>query len=63
VRYPFRNRVVSPPLDQLRRVTQVCAVVSGFDRGAATYAAIRGGLIETLIIDEGGAAALTARAK
>jgi deoxyribonucleoside regulator len=55
---PFRERVVSLPLDDLRRVPQVAAVVSGSDRSMAVAAAIRGGLIKTLVIDEGGAAAI-----
>jgi DNA-binding transcriptional regulator LsrR (DeoR family) len=54
----FRDRVFSLSLDKLRRVPQVAAVVSGSDRSAAVVAAIRGGLIKTLIIDQGGAAAI-----
>jgi deoxyribonucleoside regulator len=55
---PLRDRVVSLPLDKLRRVSHVAAVVSGADRTAAVLAAIRGGLIKTLVVDEGGAAAV-----
>jgi DNA-binding transcriptional regulator LsrR (DeoR family) len=33
------------------------------DRSAAVAAAIRGGLVKTLVIDEGGAGALVERAK
>ena len=54
----FRNRVVSLPLDKLRRVPQVVAVVAGADRSAAVAAAIRGGLIKTLVTDQGSAQAL-----
>jgi deoxyribonucleoside regulator len=56
---PFRKRVVSLPLKRLKRLGQVAAVVSGSDRTAALGAAIRGRLINRLVIDEGGAAALT----
>jgi DNA-binding transcriptional regulator LsrR (DeoR family) len=55
---PFRERVVSLPLDRLRRIPQVAAVVTGSDRGPAVTAAIRGGLVKALVIDEGGAASL-----
>jgi DNA-binding transcriptional regulator LsrR (DeoR family) len=58
---PFRRRVVSLELDGLRRVPKSVAVVAGSDRSDAVLAAIRGGLLNTLIIDEGGAAALLAR--
>jgi deoxyribonucleoside regulator len=58
---PFRHRVVSLPLEKLRRVPQVVAVVSGSDRSAAVRAAICGGLIKTLIIDHGGAAGILAK--
>jgi deoxyribonucleoside regulator len=57
----FRERVASLPLDELRRVPQVAAVVSGSDRSVAVAAAIRGGLIQALVIDEGGAAAILGR--
>ena len=60
---PFRDRVVSLALDKLRRVPQVIAVVSGSDRSAAVAAAIRGGLIKMLVIDEGGAAILVGKPK
>lgn len=55
---PLRERVVSLPLDSLRRAPRVAAVVSGSDRSAAVRAAIRGGLINTLVIDEGGASSV-----
>jgi deoxyribonucleoside regulator len=54
----FRKRVVSVPLKRLRHLRRVAAVVSGCDRSAAVAAAIRGGLVNRLVIDEGGAAAL-----
>lgn len=58
VRTPFRDRVVSIGLDELRRVGRVLAVVAGGDRAAAIGAAVRGGLVKSLVIDEEGAQAL-----
>ena len=55
---PLRDRVVSLPLESLRRTARAVAVVSGSDRSAAVAAAIRGGLVNALVIDEGGAAAV-----
>ncbi|MBI3279090.1 MAG: transcriptional regulator [Acidobacteria bacterium] len=59
----FRNRVVSVQLDHIRHLPQVVAVVSGADRSAAVQAAIRGGLIKRLIVDEGGASAILGKAQ
>lgn len=58
---PFRDRVVSIDLEDLRRARQVVAVVAGSDRCEAIRAAVRGGLIKALVIDETGAEALLAR--
>jgi DNA-binding transcriptional regulator LsrR (DeoR family) len=55
---PLRDRVMSLSLEELRKVPQVVAVVSGSDRGAALTAAIRGGLVKSVVIDERGAASL-----
>lgn len=55
---PWRDRVMSIELDQVRRVPQVMAVVAGADRAAAITAAVRGGLVKALLIDEAGARAL-----
>lgn len=57
---PWRDRVVSMELDQLRAIPQVIGIVAGRDRAMALAAAIRGGLIKSLIMDEGGASALAA---
>jgi deoxyribonucleoside regulator len=54
----FRRRVISLELDELRRIPKSVGVVAGSDRTAAVLAAIRGGLLNTIVIDEGGAAAL-----
>lgn len=56
----WRDRVISVQVDQLRKIPQVIGVVSGSDRSAAILAAIQGGLIKALVIDEVGAAALLA---
>jgi deoxyribonucleoside regulator len=54
----LRNRVVSLPLDKLKRIPHVAAVVAGGDRSAALTSAIRGGLVKSLLIDESGAGSL-----
>jgi DNA-binding transcriptional regulator LsrR (DeoR family) len=54
----WRDRVMSAEIDQLRRMPQVLAVVSGSDRSFALLAAIRGRLIKGLVIDEAGATTL-----
>ncbi len=61
-RTAWSGRVVSMSLEQLRKVPQVIGVVAGTDRSAALAAAIRGGLLKSLVIDEGGARALLAAA-
>lgn len=58
----WRDRVISVQLDQLRKIPQVIAVVSGSDRTAAILAAIAGKLIKSLVIDELGGSALLAAA-
>jgi deoxyribonucleoside regulator len=55
---PLRDRVVSLGLEELRRIPNVVAVVSGADRRDAILAAIRGGLVKALVIDESGASAV-----
>lgn len=54
----WQDRVISMTMDQLRKVPQVIAVVAGADRSEALAAAIRGGLIKSLVIDDTGAEAL-----
>lgn len=56
----WRDRVMSIPIEQLRKIPQVIGVVSGSDRSAAILAAIRGRIIKALVIDELGARALLA---
>ncbi|MDB6027076.1 MAG: transcriptional regulator [Verrucomicrobiales bacterium] len=55
---PWRDRVISVELEQLRKTPQVIAMVAGNDRSMAIAAAIRGGLLKALVIDEAGAKAL-----
>ncbi len=55
---PCSGRVLSMSLDQLKKVPQVVGVVAGADRSAALAAAIRGGLLKSLLIDDTGARAL-----
>jgi deoxyribonucleoside regulator len=55
---PWRNRAISVELDQLRKIPQVIGVAAGPDRAAAVAAALRGGLLKSLLIDESGAEAL-----
>jgi DNA-binding transcriptional regulator LsrR (DeoR family) len=55
---PWRDQVMSIEVEQLRRIPRVVAVVSGNDRSAAILAAIRGGILKGLVIDEAGARAL-----
>ena len=54
----FRQRVVSLGLDGLRRIPKRVGVVAGGDRSAAVLAAVRGGLLNAVAIDESGANAL-----
>lgn len=49
---PWRDRVVSIGLEQLRRIPQVIGIVGGGDRSAAIAAAARGNLLKALVADE-----------
>ena len=53
----YRDRVVSIPFKELQRIPLVIGATVGADRAEAVVAAIRGGLINALIIDEDGARA------
>lgn len=57
---PWRNRTISVELDYLRKVPQVIGVAAGPERAPAVSAALRGGLLKSLLIDENGAQALLA---
>lgn len=54
----WRNRAISIELEHLRKIPQVIGVAAGPDRAAAVAAAMRGGLLKSLLIDESGALAL-----
>ncbi|MDO8541261.1 MAG: sugar-binding domain-containing protein [Opitutaceae bacterium] len=54
----WKDRVMSIDLGQIRRIPQVIGVAAGPDRAAAVTAAMRGGLLKSLLIDESGALAL-----
>jgi DNA-binding transcriptional regulator LsrR (DeoR family) len=56
----WRSRAISIELEYLRRIPQVIGVAAGADRAPAVSAAMRGGLLKSLLIDEGGATALLA---
>lgn len=55
---PFRDHVISVELDLLRHNTEVVAVTAGAGRQQALTAAMRGGLVHSLVIDDIGARAL-----
>jgi DNA-binding transcriptional regulator LsrR (DeoR family) len=57
----YRDRVVGIGLDELKRVPEVIAVVAG-GRARAIVAAVRGGLVKSLVIDQTGAEAVLAEA-
>jgi DNA-binding transcriptional regulator LsrR (DeoR family) len=54
----WRNQVVSIDLERLAAIPQVIGVVSGTDRSASILAAVAGGFLKGLVIDETGARAL-----
>jgi DNA-binding transcriptional regulator LsrR (DeoR family) len=55
---PWRDRVISIGFDQLKTIPQSIAVFTGADRSTAVAAAIRGGLVKSLVTDEDGAEGL-----
>lgn len=54
----LRDRVVSIGLDKLRACDDVMAVLSGPARGIALRAAIRGGIVKSIVLDQAGAYSL-----
>ncbi|HEY2573504.1 MAG TPA: sugar-binding domain-containing protein [Verrucomicrobiaceae bacterium] len=54
----WRDRVVGIQLEQLKKIPRVIGIVSGSDRSHALLAAIKGRLINSLVIDEAGANAV-----
>ena len=59
----YKNRVIGISLDELRKTREVVAVTCGTERAGAIYAALVGGLIKSLVIDENGARAVVKKAK
>ena len=57
----WRHRAISIELENLRRIPCVIGVAAGADRAPAVAAALRGGLLKALLIDQAGAEALLAR--
>jgi DNA-binding transcriptional regulator LsrR (DeoR family) len=49
---PLRDRVLSIDLEQIRQIQRVIGVVASGDRSVAIIAAIRGGLLKALVIDD-----------
>ena len=56
----WRDRVISIELDYLKKIPSVIGVAAGAERAPAAIAAMRGGFIKALLIDESGARALLA---
>ncbi len=54
----FRSRVVSIGVNELRQIKEVVGVTNGRERAQAITAALRGGILKSLIIDEEGAQAI-----
>jgi DNA-binding transcriptional regulator LsrR (DeoR family) len=54
----YRDRVISIGLEELREKSEVIGVTHGSHRAAAVRAAIQGGIIKSLVIDEAGAQAV-----
>lgn len=51
----FRDRVIGIELDVLRACPDVVAVMSGPSRGQAMQAAVRGGIVKSVVVDQAGA--------
>jgi len=56
----WKDRVISVELDYLRKIPQVIGVAAGAERASAVRAAMRGGLLKSLLIDQPLAHALLA---
>ena len=55
---PWSKRAISVELEFLRKIPQVIGVAAGPERAPAVAAALRGGLLKSLVIDDTGAQAL-----
>lgn len=58
---PWGQRAISIELEYLRKIPQVIGVAAGPERAPAVAAALRGGLLRSLLIDDTGAQALLGR--
>ena len=58
---PLKRRVVSLGLNELQQIPRIVGVLAGSDRTGALLAAIRGGLLNALVIDDRCAATLVER--
>lgn len=56
----WRDRIISIELDYLKKIPNVIGVAAGAERAPAVLAAVRGGFLKSLLIDESGAQALLA---
>lgn len=56
----WRDRAISIELSMLQKIPQVIGVAAGADRAEPVAAALRGGLLKSLLIDDHGAQALLA---
>ena len=56
----WRDRTISIELEYLKKIPSVVGVAAGAERAPAVLAAMRGGFIKSLLIDESGAQALLA---
>jgi len=54
----LRDRVVGVELDVLRACPDVAVVMTGPDRGEAMLAAVRGGIVKSIVVDQVGAASI-----
>lgn len=55
---PLRDRVISIELKVLQSLSEVVAVTAGRRRGPAVHAALNSGLVNSIVIDDAGAAAV-----
>ena len=55
---PYRHRVISIDLDELRERQEVVAATHGEEKAPAICAAVRGGIVKSLITDSNGAQAV-----
>jgi DNA-binding transcriptional regulator LsrR (DeoR family) len=58
VQTDYRDQVVGISLEQLIATQEVIAVTNGEDRAVAVCAAVRGGIVKSLVIDQAGARAV-----